>query len=107
MPDAIGTQHLLLALLAEEQGPTTRVLARLGIEDHASVAAEVGYPLGPGSGPHSRQGPQRTPQGGYTLVIEVVLPLAPPALMGGWLCAMRHNWLMPPLLREPEWLAGA
>ncbi|KAL4443272.1 hypothetical protein ABPG75_011009 [Micractinium tetrahymenae] len=41
VPDAIGTQHVLLALLAEEQGPTKRVLARLGIEDHAGITAEL------------------------------------------------------------------
>lgn len=41
VPDAIGTQHLLMALLAEEQGPTKRVLGRLGIDDEAGILAEA------------------------------------------------------------------
>ena len=36
----IGTEHLLLALLDDDQGPTARALARLGV-DAASVRAEA------------------------------------------------------------------
>jgi hypothetical protein len=95
----VGTEHVLLGLIAEQSGAASQVLRSLGV-DVNRVRAEIEKVVSPGPTPVTMRELPRTPR--TTQVIEYALDEA--HSVGQKTVDVEH--LLIALLREPEGVAG-